>query len=160
MILLFQVRAEVVVRLSRGTASIFSAPILFSWTTAGGVNWEEWYVKIPSGSLPTFWELVNPVLQPQVKVHAHERNFFIACFASFFIENSGLWSVTSKTIHLMWEQNARQVDVASVLRSGRKICILNSVGRVVAVPIQTQEENKYPAPRWKQCLRMCGRGRS
>lgn len=158
MILLFQVRAEMVVHLSRGTASIFSAPILFSWTTAGGVNWEEWYIKRPSGSLPTFWELVNPVLQPQVKLHAQERNFFIPCFASFFIENSGLCSLSSKTIHPMWEQNAGQVDVASVLRSGWKTCILDSVGQVVTVPIQTQEKDKHPAPRWKQCHGMSGRG--
>lgn len=78
---------------------------------------------------------MNPVLQPQVKLHAQERNFFIPCFASFVIENSGLWNVTSKTIHPMWEQNAGQVDVASVLRSGWKTCILDSVGQVVTVPI-------------------------
>ena len=101
---------------------------------------------------------MNPVLQPQVKLHAQERNFFIPCFASFFIENSGLCSLSSKTIHPMWEQNAGQVDVASVLRSGWKTCILDSVGQVVTVPIQTQEKDKHPAPRWKQCHGMSGRG--
>ena len=59
----------------------------------------------------------------------------------------------------MWEQNAGQGDVACVLQSGQETCILDSVGQVVTVPIQTQED-KHLAPRWKYCHRMSGRGRS
>ena len=84
-IILLQARVEVVVHLSRRAASMLFCSHLFSWTTAGGVSLEEWCIRRPLGLLPAFWEVMNPVLQPQVKLSAHERDFFVPRFASSFI---------------------------------------------------------------------------